>query len=677
GEKVNNRVILHESILSQDELVIKHSMNVFSIEFAALNYFISSKVKYKYMLEGFDKDWMELDGNIRKAVYTNLNAGSYIFKVKACNNDGLWNEDYKQLKITILPPFYASPMAYVIYFVLIAGLLFFYRYSMLKKERIKFNIEQERLQARRNHDMDEMKLRFLTNVSHEFRTPLTLILTPLDKLLKMERDESEKRLLETINRNARHLLDLVNQLLDFRKLDLHGLKYNPSYGDIIPFLNEVCGDFIEGFQRKGINFEFVTSIKQLHFNFDAKKLQKVMMNLISNALKFTPSGGNVVVSVALTEESSIDDKVLIIKVKDSGVGIMEEEQDKIFERFYQSQNNHSLGVSGSGIGLNLAKEMILLHGGNIRVESEVDKGSEFIVSIPVTSNTNAEMESKTIKTTAPVENSFPELDKKKDETKPVLLLIEDNLDFRIFMKDSLQDRFIVHEAEDGVEGFDRVHKIIPDIIISDVMMPNMDGMEMCKKLKADIRTSHIPLILLTARTADEDKIKGLEIGADDYITKPFNMDLLLLRIDNLMDKQNKIQRQFQKNIDLSPSEVEIPSMEEKLIKKAISFVEKNIAEAKFSVEDLSRELGMSRVYLYKKLLAITGKSPVEFIRIIRLKRGAQLLQKSQFSVAEVAYKVGFNSPRYFSKYFKEEYGMLPTDFAKKFGKNSTDKIDLN
>lgn len=676
GEKVNNRVILHESILSQDELVIKHSMNVFSIEFAALNYFISSKVKYKYKLEGFDKDWMGVDGNVRKAVYTNLNAGSYIFKVKACNNDGLWNEDYAQLKLTILPPFYASSLAYVIYFILIIGALVFFRYSMLKKERVKFKIEQERLLARRNHDMDEMKLRFLTNVSHEFRTPLTLILTPLEKLLKIEKDDSERKLLETINRNARNLLDLVNQLLDFRKLDLHGLKYNPSYGDIIPFLIEVCGDFLEGFQRKGINFEFLSSIKQLNFNFDAKKLQKVMMNLISNALKFTPSGGNVAIIVELNESSDINDKYIIIRIKDSGVGILEEERDKIFERFYQSQNNNSLGISGSGIGLNLAKEMILLHGGTIRVESEVGKGSEFIVSIPVSYNQDTLPENKLNEPETPVQAAIPEYSKKVNGTKPVVLVIEDNFDFRNFMKESLQELYVVHEAEDGVKGFEMVHNIIPDIIISDVMMPHMDGLEMCKKLKSDIRTSHIPLVLLTARTADEDKIKGLEIGADDYITKPFNMDLLLLRVENLMDKQSKIQSQFQKNIDISPSEVEIPSMEEKLIKKAISFVEKNIAEAKFSVEDLSRELGMSRVYLYKKLLAITGKSPVEFIRIIRLKRGAQLLEKSQFTVAEVAYKVGFNSPRYFSKYFKEEYGILPTDFAKKYGRNTPDKIDL-
>ncbi len=657
GEK---SAILQKSITFTDRIVLKHSMNVFSIQFSALDFLIPQKIKFKYQLEGFNDAWMPLQDNLNSVTYTNLNAGDYIFKVKAANNDGLWNENYALLQITVLPPFYATPWAYALYVLIIILILIYLRYSMLSKERLKFSIEQERLQAKRNHEMDEMKLRFLTNVSHEFRTPLTLILTPLDRLLKKASSDSDKKLMETIDRNAKHLLGLVNQLLDFRKLELHGLRYNPSYADVVHFLNELNNHFQDEFNKKGITYLFEKNSDHLMFNFDKEKLQKVIMNLLSNALKFTHEGGKVILKLDIKEEEGLVE----ISVKDNGVGIEDNELDKIFVRFYQSKNNKKLGLSGSGIGLNLAKEMVLLHNGTIRVESKKGKGSTFIVSLPldqtiqensVESNNESEVQLEEVS----IERT------KKEKEKPTILLVEDNVDFRTFMRETLQERFTIHEAQDGKIGIETTFKVNPDLIISDVMMPDVDGLELCKTLRADIRTSHIPIILLTARTADEDKIKGLEIGADDYITKPFNMDLLLLRIDKLIEKRNQFQKKFQKTVEINPSEIQITSMDEKLIKKAVALVEKNIAESKFSVEDLSSELGMSRVYLYKKLLSITGKSPVEFIRIIRLKRGAQLLEKSQMNVAEVAYEVGFNSPRYFSKYFKEEYGMLPTAYVKK------------
>ncbi len=675
GDQLDNIKILEKSITSTESVVLKHSMNVFSIEFAALNSFIPSKSKFRYMLEGFDQDWFETDGNRGKIIYTNLSPGTYLFKVKACNNDGLWNEDFSSLTVTILPPFYATSFAWLIYFVLFALLILYFRYSMLRKARNRFRLEKERLMAKRNHELDETKLRFLTNVSHEFRTPLTLILAPLDQLLKKETAEDKRKLLGTIQRNARNLLDLVNQLLDFRKLDLYGLKFQPSFGDIIAFLKEVCVHFNESFQRKGIYFEFNPALDELPCEFDSKKLHRVLMNLLSNALKFTPPGGKVIVSAELIPSPDSAKENLIIRVKDTGPGIAEADLDKIFDRFYQSPKNQALGIAGSGIGLNLAKEMVHIHGGTIRVNSELGKGSEFVVSIPL----GLAAGKPTLPDDGKTSDKFEETkisENKNGENKPTIVLIEDNLDFRSFMRDSLSGKYQIYEAGNGKEGFETIHKSIPDLIISDIMMPQMDGIEMCIKLKKDIRTSHIPVILLTARTADEDKIKGLETGADDYITKPFQMDLLLLRIQNLLEKRREIQKRFLKNIDLSPSEVEITSMDEKLIRKAIKFVEKNIAEPGFSVIDLSRELGMSRVYLYKKLLAITGKSPVEFIRIIRLKRGIQLLEKSQMSVSEVAYKVGFNSPRYFSKYFKEEYGMFPKEYIRKSGQNSNKKIDI-
>lgn len=661
----NNLKLLDQSVGSTKSIELKHAMNVFSIHFTALDFFIPSKIRYKYQLQGFNDNWVSLDDNQHRVSYTNLNKGDYYFRVKASNNDGLWNEDYAELHIKILPPFYATPFAYFIYMLLVIGVLVYYRYSMLNKERLKFEIQQERLLSKQNHEMDEMKLRFLTNVSHEFRTPLTLILTPLDKLLKQTTSLSDISLLETIDRNAKQLLDLVNQLLDFRKLELHGLRYNPSFGDIVLFLKQVIQNFEDAFNKKGLKFTFKRSTEHFMFYFDHEKLQKVMMNLLSNALKFTPEQGKVSINLTVDEDK---DTVEIV-VRDNGVGIEKEDIDKVFVRFYQSERNKKLGLSGSGIGLNLAMEMVQLHKGTIRVESEKGQGAKFIVSLPIHKSEKAA--SETTPMLIPEEEVEPREYEYAKNSKPVILLVEDNIDFRTFMKEALHEKFTIHEASDGKIGFDTVHKILPDLIISDVMMPNMDGLEMCKLLRQDIRTSHIPLILLTARTADEDKIKGLEIGADDYITKPFNMDLLLLRVHKLLEKRSRQQKQFQKMVDIDPSEIHITSMDEKLIKKALATVEKNIPEAQFSVEDLSRELGMSRVYLYKKLLAITGKSPIEFIRIIRLKRGAQLLRESQMNIAEIAYEVGFNSPRYFSKYFKEEYGMLPTAYVKQH----MDKLD--
>ncbi|MCU4174276.1 two-component regulator propeller domain-containing protein [Carboxylicivirga sp. N1Y90] len=656
SSKVRNNKLLEKSIESTEKITIKHTMNVISIDFAALDFFIPEKTRYKYKLEGFNEEWLLLE-NTHKVTYTNLNAGDYYFKVKAANNDGLWNDEYTQLHIKVLPPFYATPLAYFLYVLCIILIIIYFRYSMLRKERIKFEVEQERFQAKRNHEMDEMKLRFLTNVSHEFRTPLTLILTPLHKLLDQKKGGEDKKLLKVIDRNAKQLLGLVNQLLDFRKLELHGLKYNPSYGNLVVFLDEVIRSFEEEFTKKNIEFIFSHSLDKLMLNFDKDKLMKVIMNLLSNALKFTPENGKVTLVLKADELKQL----VQISVSDNGVGIKKDDKDKVFTRFYQSENNKKLGISGSGIGLNLALEMVQLHKGTIRFESEEGKGATFIVELPIIKQAE---EKVAVKDSSNDNEAIMKSELPETSTKPTLMLVEDNIDFRTFMKETLAGMFEVYEAADGKIASELVYDVVPDLIISDVMMPNVDGLELCKMLRNDIRTSHIPFILLTARTADEDKIKGLEIGADDYITKPFNMDLLMLRVNKLLEKRSKQQKQFQKTIEIDPGEVKITSMDEKLIKKAIDLVNKNIGESSFSVEDFSQELGMSRVYLYKKMTSLTGKSPIEFIRIIRLKRGAQLLEKSQMNISEVAYEVGFNSPRLFSKYFKNEYGMLPNVYVK-------------
>ena len=657
-EPVGGKRILEQSIVNTPKISLPYHINVFSIEFAAFDYLISQNIRYRYKMEGFDNDWVELGSDLRRVTYTNLNAGDYRFLVEAVNTDGSTSAQPAMLAIEILPPFYASVPAIIIYVLLVVLALIWMRHSLLKRERAKYLLEQERFHARRNHELDELKLRFLTNISHEFRTPLTLIITPLEQLLKESGLQAYQGSLNLIHRNARQLLHLVNQLLDFRKLDLQGLQYNPSHGDIVAFIRDVCQQFSIEFGKKNIRFDFDAPMQQLNTSFDKDKLGKIAMNLLSNALKFTNEKGVVRVELSVVEPVDAT-KMLVFRVSDTGVGIAADEQEKIFERFYQSKHTEHLASAGSGIGLNLTREMVALHGGTIRVESTLGEGSSFIVSLPCP---DAEAQENAM-ADLDLESAEPALYEPGVEGRQLVLLVEDNSDFRQYMKEVLEVHYAVITAVNGEEGLQVAIQKLPDLIVSDVMMPVMDGHEFCARIKADVRTSHIPFIMLTAQSGDEAKISGFKTGADDYITKPFNMDLLLLRIQKQLDLWKQLRQKFQKHIEVKPGDIEVSSLDEELIKKAIAFVEKNIAEPDFSVEDLSRELGMSRVYLYKKLLAITGKTPIEFIRIIRLKRSAQLLQKTDLSVSEVAYRVGFNNPRYFSKYFKEEFGVLPSAFG--------------
>jgi signal transduction histidine kinase/ligand-binding sensor domain-containing protein/DNA-binding response OmpR family regulator len=654
GEEIKGNVILEKAITQTKEIRLSYSDNVFSIEFASLNFFLPEKSRYKYKLEGFNKEWLATDGNSRRVTFTNLDPGEYILRVKASNNDDVWNEAGTSMKITILPPFWKTRAAFVVYICLLMAALLVTRRLIQQRERLKFAIEQERQEAQRMHDLDMMKLKFFTNVSHEFRTPLTLILTPVEKLMKAANDDQRTQF-QLIHRNARRLLNLVNQLLDFRKLEVQEIKFNPFEGDIIKFISETTFSFSDMSEKKDIKLDFKSSLESLETIFDQDKLEKILFNLLSNAFKFTPEHGSV--SVLVNEFQQAEGKWLEIKVIDTGIGISPDKQEKIFERFFQSDLPASMVNQGSGIGLSITKEFVRVHEGYITVESEVGKGSCFTVSIPVKSVTMHETTSVVNEDVAPV------WDESQQSEAPILLLVEDNEDFRFYLKDNLRLHYRIVEARNGKEGWNQALSALPDLIVSDVMMPEMNGIELCRKIRNDTRVSHIPVILLTARTTEEQKMEGFEIGADDYITKPFNFEILQSRIRNLIQKRESFQKDFRKQIEIKASHVNITSLDEKLIERAIKCVEDNISDTNFSVEDLSRELGMSRVHLYKKLLALTGKSPLEFIRVIRLQQAAQMLEKSQLTVSEIAYKVGFNNPKYFTKYFKEEYKMLPSAYA--------------
>ncbi len=676
----NGNCILKQGLNWTKAITLQYHQNVFSVEFSSMNYVLPEKTKYAYKLEGFDSNWLMTSDNVHNVTYTNLAPGTYILKVKAANSDGYWNEDAASLKIVIEPPFWRSGLAYIVYFILLISGLFYARFLILRSERNRYKLQQIELEAQRNHEIDDMKLRFFTNISHELRTPLTLIISPLENVIKVINNEEQKQKLEMVYRNAVRLLHLVNQLIDFRKLDVQGHQINFSYGDIIPHIKNICSSFVELSEKKNIRLTFYASIEELRMEFDEDKIGKIMMNLLSNAFKFTNEGGRVEVYVNLLPASvQGQSETLEIRIADTGIGIKDEEKEKIFERFYQVKQTDEHKFGGSGIGLHMVKEFVLLHKGTVEVHDNTGQGSVFVVTIPVYHH--KEEEKKYVIEEGQVALLSPKIDQTTEileinpikTDRPVILVVDDNDDFRLFMKDSLKTHFVVQEAPNGKVAWDTILTSLPDMIICDVMMPEMDGCELCRLVKTDVRTSHIPLILLTARTAEEHKLEGLETGADDYITKPFNFDILMLRIRKLMERSEATREIFRKQIDVKPSDITITSLDEKLIRRAIKYVEDNISNSELSVEGLSKDLGMSRVHLYKKLLSITGKTPIEFIRTIRLKRAAQLLRESQLNISEVAYQVGFNNPKYFSKYFKEEFGMLPSTYQDKEENGGTDK----
>lgn len=671
GEKVNGRVIFDQSLSTTREVSLKHFENVITIEFAALNYIHPEENEYAYMLEGFNKIWMKTNSFNRKATYTNLDPGEYTFFVRASNNDGVWNNAGTALKIIVLPPFWKTKAAILFYILLLLGALFTLRKLVLVRERIKFKNEQEKKESQRRHELDLLKIRFFTNVSHEFRTPLSLIITPLEKMLKQGSKNDQHPQLQMIHRNAKRLLNLVNQLLDFRRMEVQKINLKPSYGNIVEFINEIFQSFNDLSEKKNIKFEFNSTCEEFYTYFDKDKLEKIIFNLLSNAFKFTPEGGHVEIDLGIEnnlnpkEPGQSDKGNITIQVKDTGIGIRKSKIDKIFDRFFQSEEDGSLVNYGSGIGLSLTKEFVQLHKGKIYVESEPGEGSTFKIVLPILSDPAGE--------SSHTHASYEKLDehlKYEEETqssgksnKALVLLVEDNDDFRFYLKDNLSNKYSIIEAANGKEGLKQAIANLPDLIVSDIMMPEMDGLELCQQLKNEITTSHIPVILLTARMSEQKRTEGYETGADEYITKPFSFEILESRMKNLILQRERIKNSFQKHFKIEPGEIGITSLDEKLIKKALEEVEKNMSNPEFSVEKLSRELGMSRVHLYKKLTALTGKTPIEFIRIMRLKRAAQYLEKSQLTVSEVAYEVGFNDPRYFSRYFKSEFGILPSQYA--------------
>ncbi len=667
GDEYDGHVILEQSLNEAEKVELKYDQNVFTVFFASDNYVHPEKMRYSYYLEGFADLWLETAPGVHSLTYTNLAPGEYTLCVKATNSDGFQGTEEARLRLVILPPFWRSTWAYLLYASGVLGLIVLAYLAVRRRENNRFRHLQQEEDIRKQEELNQLKFRFFTNVSHELRTPLTLIITPLEGILKEMEETPLKGKLELMHRNALRLLNLVNQLLDFRKNEMAVLHLSLSEGDIVAYLRSICNSFLLLSERKKIHLTFYSAIECLYMPFDEDKMGKVLMNLLSNAFKYTPDGGRVDVAVEVPAERT--DR-LQIRVADTGMGISDEEKEHVFDRFYQVQKESKHQVfTGSGIGLNLVRDFVTLHGGTVSVVDNVGgRGCVFVVEIPI-----GEMEKEGADELPPEEEGLPGMTgeetpepDEEERQKPLALLVDDNEDLLAFMCDSLKLHFRIASATNGRAALNEMKREQPDIIVCDVMMPEMDGNEFCSRVKENPDTTDIPVILLTAKHSVDAKVEGLSQGADDYITKPFNLEILTLRMQKLISLSRK--KRTDKTISLEPTPIAITSMDEQLIERAIHYVEKNIDDPELSVEGLSQELGMSRANLYKKLQQIADKTPTEFIRLIRLRRGAQLLRESQKNVSEIAYLVGFSSPKYFSKYFREEFGMLPSAYQQKEGK---------
>jgi len=656
-----------EQISIAREIRLSYRQN-FALSFGALDYTLARENRYAYKLEGFDKDWNYV-GAQNTAYYTNLDPGEYVFRVKASNNDGVWSTADSSIRIYVRPPLWRTAYAYLFYVLVAGGLLFYSRRRGLARVKRKFALEQEKQEARRAQELDKLKLKFLTNLSHEFRTPISLIMGPADQLLSGQKDGQDVDKLQLIRRNSRRLLNLVNQLLDFRKMEEHELKLQLSDGEFVGFFKDICQSFADLSERKSIRLTVETNIDRLFVKFDKDKVERILFNLLSNAFKFTPEGGAIRVVLDRAEGEGI-----AIKVEDTGIGIPADKKELVFQRFFQNATPGSIVNAGTGIGLSITREFVRLHGGTISVESEVEKGSVFTVVLPMMA-AGGEVQPPVVEVPGiPGEEAPVESAPKKGGApvgKAIVLLVEDNEDFRFYLKDNLKALYTVVEASNGNEGWKKALASHPSLIVSDVSMPYMDGITLTRQLKADRRTAHIPVILLTALTEQGQQLAGLETGANDYITKPFDFELLLAKIRNLLNLSQTLKTTYKKQISVATAvgvETGVESPDEKLMKEAVACIEANLDNPDLSVEFLSKQLVMSRTTLYNKMLELTGETPVEYIRSIKLEKASVLLQRQDLTISEIAYKVGFSSPNYFARVFKAKYRMLPSEYAQQFRK---------
>lgn len=662
---------LDYNITNTKEINLKHNQNVFSFEFAALDFNSPQSMKYTYKMEGFDENWIE-SGKRRFITYTNLSPGEYTFKVKSTNADGIWQENYKELKIIIASPWWATSYAYAFYILLIIAGLYTIRKFELNRSRLKNILRMREYEASKQKELDEIKSRFFANLSHEFRTPLMLIKGPVEKLIEEQKDSDSVDRLNMIYRNTENLQSLIDQLLDLTQLESAAIPVKASKENLINLLRGMLHSFESLARDREINISIHADDESLEAWVDIDKLQKIINNLLSNSFKFTLGGGSV--SVFIKKVLSDEKEYAEVKIKDTGIGIPSSKLDKIFDRFYQVDDSNQRSFGGSGIGLSLVKELVELHRWNIKVESEIDKGTEFILTIPLSEDYLDEDQKIKLSAVADYSDNDPVHDSigtelsevikegNWDTQKPSILIVEDSPDVRLYLMDLLKKDFTLYEAVNGTLGIKSAKEKIPDLIISDVMMPEMDGLEFCKKIKTDFLTSHIPVIMLTAKATDESRIAGLETGADDYLIKPFNPKELFVRIKNLLDQRKLLREKFSKGVNTETRSVTTSPLDEEFLQRAYKLAEKYLDNLNFDTEAFAKEMFLSRMQLHRKLQAITGQTPGDFMRTLRLKKAAQLLKEKKLSITQIAFAVGYNSPSQFSRAFSKQFNCTPTEY---------------
>lgn len=674
-----------QSIVNKDKvddyyIVLSHNENIISFEFAALDFTSPEKNRYAYMLEGFDKEWIH-SGSKREATYTNLDPGSYIFKVKASNNDGVWNESGISVPFIIEPPFWKTWWAYSVYLIVfVFGFLAVRRYE-LNRVKLKNELKLKEFESTKLLEVNKIKSRFFANISHEFRTPLTIILGSLDKLKKEMAVTSDIKEYDVMKRNVSRLLQLINQLLELSRIESGNVKLNINESDIVSFIKRTAATFTSlAYQKNqkiyfnGTEIESAVVNDEILLYFDKKKIETVFYNLLSNAIKFSPEGEKIEIKILRDKE------FFKIVLTNTGIEIPPESFNKVFERFYQIDDSGTRSFEGTGIGLALAKEYIELHKGKIEVESGSNEtifnvylrlGKSHFSPDQININETEEFSADTETTAFEMPDIHdPEVLSSEllEEDRTTILIVEDNFDLREMIKGNLKDNYSILEADNGRTGFTIAEEKIPDLIISDIMMPEMDGYELSRLIKSNEKTNHIPVIILTAKASQEDKIEGLETGADDYLIKPFDEHELKVRVRNLIRVRQQIREKFQSQMFIKPSDVVLPSTQKTFIEKLSKIIEANMSNEHFSVEILCGELGMSRSQLHRKLKAVTNQSTTEFIRNFRLQRAAELLKQDAGNIGEICYMVGFNSQNYFTKMFQNLYGKTPLEYKREQSK---------
>lgn len=682
---VNNRVVnpTGEGILQMvlddtEKIELNYNQNNITIGYCALNYVCSDLNQYAYRLKGYDKDWNYV-GNRKEAYYTNLGPGKYVFEVKASNNDGIWNDEIRTLSIIVHPPYWMTWYAYLFYAFSFFGICFLVMYYIIKKKNLEQALVYEHLKQQQAKEFHQTKMRMFTNFSHELRTPLTLIISPLQELLRRnEFNTGIRNKLDLIYNNSQRLLLLVNQLMDLRKNQAGKMQLKIAKDDICSFVMEIYCAFNQIASGKEIRFRYEGGEVGIVAWFDKSLFEKVVFNLLSNAFKYTQAGGEIVLSVAKLklkdvpagqrkelESLSEDTELVHLFVSDTGKGIPEEEMKNIFAPFYQIEDRKAKDVAGTGIGLSLTQSIVRLHHGTIRVENNARGGATFHVLFPIDRRVYTEEEIDREAADRVVMDVIPSTTAPEVfglEKKYTVLLVEDNEEVRSYVRECLDPHFFVLEADNGETAFEIVLDKYPDIVVSDIMMPRKDGLELCTLIKEDLRTGHIPVILMTARSMVMHIKEGFSAGADDYIVKPFNMDVLIYRIRNILASREKLRSLYGKKFSPEAIGVEIVSGTDRFTQKFFEVIERNIANPELNIDLICREVGLSRTNLYRKLKAITELSPVELIRNKRLEVAARLLLESDYSVSEISTCVGFNSHAYFTQCFKSVYGCSPTEF---------------